>query len=315
MSAADAPAVVDTVQYPLHSPDASAVATMEALMARSRWEIASQGYCHLPGFLKPEGVASLIDEASRLEDAGLGFRSHEDHNMFLEEPEEAEPSGLSSSSSSTSWCGSSWDPVLANILRRPSSGPEGLTAREKEFRSSKLVIAEDVMGADSQLLELYNWEPLRAFLQAAFGMPRLHLSADPLGGAYYNIYDEAFEDALGWHFDRAQLFMNVILQTTPGGGGDFQFVPDSRQAIDRLSTWEEVEAYIEGRAETPELLPGSLYLFNGKRSLHRVSPVTQGKRITAILTFVEEEGEHLNDYTLRKFFGRTEPRAHGRRGA
>merc|ERR1712060_833896 len=103
--------------------------------------------------------------------------------------------------------------------------------------------------------------------------------------------------------------MNLILQTTPGHGGEFQYVPDSRPAIDSMNAWSEVEAHIEGKGKTPELHPGSLYLFAGNRSLHRVSPVSRGQRINAIFTYVEEEGDRLNEYTLRKFFGRTGPRS------
>jgi len=102
--------------------------------------------------------------------------------------------------------------------------------------------------------------------------------------------------------------MNLILQTTPGQGGEFQYVPDSHEAISKMALWSDVEEHIKGKVKTPELSPGSLYLFAGSRSLHRVSPVTQGKRINAIFTYVEAEGARLNEYTLRKFFGRTEPR-------
>merc|ERR1719436_62849 len=148
----------------------------------------------------------------------------------------------------------------------------------------------DRMGADSELLAVYAWEPLRAFLCEVFALPQLHRSADPIGGAYYNIFDGAYKDTLGWHFDRSNFSMNLILQTTPGAGGEFQYVPDSRPAIDGMSKWMEVEAHIEGKVKTPELHPGSLYLFAGSRSLHRVSPVSAGQRVNAIFTYVEEEG-------------------------
>ena len=54
----------------------------------------------------------------------------------------------------------------------------------------------------------------------------------------------------------------------------------------------------------PTLECGSLYLFRGRNSLHRVAPVSSGKRINAILSFNSEKDGRLNAYTRRKFFGR-----------
>jgi len=249
------------------------------LVQRFRGEIARNGYCHLPGFLRREAVDQLIDEATTLVADGRGFRSHEAHNVFLEEGGEG------------------------------SNGLEPGALRAKEFASSKVLVAMDDLVAGSRLLEVYRWDHLRSFLQMVFDLPQLHHSADPIGGVYYNIFDSDFHDTLGWHFDRSNFSMNLILQTTPGAGGDFQYVRDSRPEISEMRRWEDAEGHIQPRIETPELSPGSLYLFAGSRSIHRVSPVTSGKRINAIFTYVEKEGARLNEYTLRTFFGRSGPRA------
>jgi len=185
---------------------------------------------------------------------------------------------------------------------------EAGSLRAQEFDSSKVLVAMDDLTADSALLELYRWDALRSFMQQVFGLPRLYHSADSLGGVYYNIFDGAFHDALGWHFDRSNFSMNLILQTTPGAGGNFQYVRDSRRKVEQMRLWADVDEHIQGHIETPELFPGSLYLFAGSQSLHRVSPVLHGQRINAIFTYVEDEGARLNTYTLRKFFGRTGPR-------
>ncbi len=49
----------------------------------------------------------------------------------------------------------------------------------------------------------------------------------------------------------------------------------------------EAERYMAGHVKTPDLSAGSLYLFAGNRSLHRVSPVLRGQRINAIFTYME----------------------------
>eukprot|EP00411_Alexandrium_monilatum_P073557 CAMPEP_0175557734 /NCGR_PEP_ID=MMETSP0096-20121207/35528_1 /TAXON_ID=311494 /ORGANISM="Alexandrium monilatum, Strain CCMP3105" /LENGTH=298 /DNA_ID=CAMNT_0016860893 /DNA_START=1 /DNA_END=897 /DNA_ORIENTATION=+ len=267
------PRAVDVERYPIHD-----VELRRPMVERFRREIAQSGYCHMPGFLRREAVDQLISEATTLVAAGRGFRSHEAHNVFLEGGEGS-----------------------ANL--------EPGALRAQEFASSKLLVAMDDMAVDSKLLEVYRWDPLRSFLQMVFDLPQLHHSADPVGGVYYNIFDGGFHDTLGWHFDRSNFSMNLILQTTPGAGGDFQYVRDSRPEIAEMRQWTDVEDYIQPRIETPELFPGSLYLFAGSRSIHRVSPVTNGQRINAIFTYVEDEGARLNEYTLRKFFGRSGPRA------
>jgi hypothetical protein len=58
---------------------------------------------------------------------------------------------------------------------------------------------------------------------------------------------------------------------------------------------------------------GSLVIFSGSESLHRVSPVCgPAPRINCILTFEQQSGQMANAYSLEKFFGRTveEQQAH-----
>jgi len=276
-SAAEVPKAIDLARYPLHED-------CQPLLERCQAEVSQQGYCHLPGFLRADAVEELLGEVKSLE-ANCGFRSHEAHNVFLDRSDE----------------------VKEQLTGMESATSRGELLREKEFSSSKVLIAMDDMRPLSPLLAVYRWDPLRKFLQDVFRLPQLHHSADPLGGAYYNIFDGDFGDALGWHFDRSNFSMNLILQTS--SGGDFQYVPDSKPAISQLRTWAEAEQHIQGRIKTPELYPGSLYLFAGSRSLHRVTPVTAGQRVNAIFTYVEDEGARLNEYTLRTFFGRLGPRS------
>ena len=51
-------------------------------------------------------------------------------------------------------------------------------------------------------------------------------------------------------------------------------------------------------------MQGSLCIFRGVDSLHRVKPVTKGRRVNAIFTFEKEEGKVMGEYGLKKFFGR-----------
>eukprot|EP00928_Gymnodinium_smaydae_P039752 TRINITY_DN27084_c0_g1_i1.p1 TRINITY_DN27084_c0_g1~~TRINITY_DN27084_c0_g1_i1.p1 ORF type:complete len:319 (+),score=53.62 TRINITY_DN27084_c0_g1_i1:34-957(+) len=271
------PAAVDVETYPLHDASRS-----RALLEKCRGEIRATGYCHLPGFLRADAAKKLCKEFEALEQKNLGFRSFEAHNVYLEDRQV---------------------PSDASEARAAASAEPEVDLRDKEFSSSKLLVAQDALPKDSDLLAIYNWRPLQDFLQNVFSLHALYPSADPFGGVYYNLFDGAHQDALGWHFDRSKFSMNLILQTAKGG--DFQYIQDSRPAIDRMTYWSEVETFIADKTETPKLMPGSLYLFAGNRSLHRVSPVTEGRRVNAILTYFETPGQTLNEYTLRKFFGRS----------
>ena len=54
-----------------------------------------------------------------------------------------------------------------------------------------------------------------------------------------------------------------------------------------------------------DLQPGTLVIFCGQNSMHRVSPVEGKKfRILAVLSYEQKADVHLNEYTRMKFFGR-----------
>ena len=109
--------------------------------------------------------------------------------------------------------------------------------------------------------------------------------------------------------------MNLILQECPRGDishpGAFMYIPDSREFLDStpdfdLSILDQPDTKVEGLKEmiVPDLKPGTLYLFAGKRSLHCVSQnTTETSRVNAIFTFNLEPNVSLNEYTRKKFFG------------
>ena len=66
------------------------------------------------------------------------------------------------------------------------------------------------------------------------------------------------------------------------------------------------EADRSGVVQVPGVSAGSLVFFNGRHSLHRVSPVVGSTpRINAILTYETQAGQKLNAYGAKTFFGRT----------
>ena len=124
-----------------------------------------------------------------------------------------------------------------------------------------------------------------------------------MGRFYLNIFDAG--DELGWHFDNSEFSVSLILQPAEDGGS-FEYAPASRQAVEQMEDFPPNESLREALGvQSPPLRAGDLYLFCGRNSLHRVSPVRSGQRINAILTFNEDESALMNEYTRRKFFGRS----------
>mmetsp|Transcript_18518 Transcript_18518/g.26024 ORF Transcript_18518/g.26024 Transcript_18518/m.26024 type:complete len:209 (+) Transcript_18518:609-1235(+) len=156
------------------------------------------------------------------------------------------------------------------------------------------------------LLSLYESELLRSFVRGidtkVIGLKSLHLSGDPMNKVHLNYFSPG--DELGWHFDNSEFFVNLLLQA-PIAGGEFEFVPRSRTGKDP-NNYALVQQVLEGAKSVTRVEPpsGSLLIFRGKYSIHRVSQVIDGERITAILTYEKQPGVIMNEYTRKKFFGR-----------
>ena len=66
------------------------------------------------------------------------------------------------------------------------------------------------------------------------------------------------------------------------------------------------------RVVRPDLRAGTLSLFNGQASLHRVAPVTgRRERIMALFNYMAEPGYVFSEEIQRKFFGRVAPSGKG----
>lgn len=54
-----------------------------------------------------------------------------------------------------------------------------------------------------------------------------------------------------------------------------------------------------------DLQPGTLVIFCGHSSMHRVTPIQGHKaRVLAVLSYEQKPDVHLNEYTRMKFYGR-----------
>lgn len=149
---------------------------------------------------------------------------------------------------------------------------------------------------------VYRWPPLCQFLGALLQRP-LYIVADPM--ACLNVMAYEMGDQLGWHFDRAEFTVTLLLQQAERGG-DFEYRPGLRSASDPNPTG--VARLLAGEDQAvrrPSLEPGTLNIFQGHNAAHRVTPVAgQRRRWMAVLSFMEAPGMRFSAAEQRGFYGR-----------
>ena len=239
-----------------------------ALVAELHQQLTRDGVCELPGFVTAEAVAAAAREADAL--APDWFATDEEHNVYFESiPEDA-----------------------------PAGDPRGM-----RLRSSKKQIAYDQIPDESVIRQLYEDDATLALVAGVLGFERLYRLDDPLAALGYAYMEPG--DTLAWHFDRSEFAVTLMLQTAERGGA-FEYVPNVRTDTDERP--QVVAAVLERRSDQVIALepqPGTLTMFAGRRSLHRVTPVRGGRtRVNAVLAYSQEPGRRLNELSQRLFYGR-----------
>ncbi len=258
-------AVVDLDHYPIDRLDGRAGAE---LVAACRNMLQTGGACQLPGFMRPQAVARLVTEAD-----GLRPRAHrtdDTHNAYFEPT----------------------DVLLAAD-----------DARRQLQRSAKLTIGYDLIGSDSPLRRCYETDEMTRFVQAVLGAEVLYRDADPSGALSLAIFERG--DELGWHFDRSEFAVTLMLAPARAGGS-YEYVRNLRSETDE--NLDGVRAVLEGRAPSSVVAlrnePGTLSLFRGRYSLHRVTPnASDSPRVNAVLAYAQTSGHTLNAVTRKLFYG------------
>jgi hypothetical protein len=156
---------------------------------------------------------------------------------------------------------------------------------------------------DTPLTALYENPDFARFLAAVMDKPALYPMRDPL--ARLNVMGYHAGEALNWHFDRSEFTTTLLLQA-PEAGGEFVYRTDLRG--DEDPNYAGVADLLEGRddrVQTMSLSPGTLNVFRGKNTPHRVTPV-QGDtaRIIAVFSYFDRPGVMFSPAEQRGFYGR-----------
>ena len=113
-------------------------------------------------------------------------------------------------------------------------------------------------------------------------------------------------DELGWHYDQTDFVVSLALQSSERGG-EFENVQQLRADDDeRYDVVADVLAdKAPDRVTTVPMTPGTLMLFEGRWSLHRVTPV-QGPtpRYVALFGYDTKPGTMSSDLLRRIRYGR-----------
>ncbi len=234
-----------------------------------RNQLAQDGVLSLPGFIRPASLHVIRQEAEAKHDKA--FFCTQQHSVYLSPSDDAFPSD---------------HPV------------------NRQVESSKGCICDDDIDADSPLRILYDAPEFREFVKAVTGESALHPYADPLSSI--NIHYAKRGQELGWHFDNSSFAITLLIEK-PEAGSQFEYVKDVRDADAGEMSAEAVNAVLDGQVE-PQILPmdpGTLVLFRGRNSLHRVTPNESDKtRVLAVLAYNSEPGIKLSESARMTFYGR-----------
>ena len=262
--------LVDLERYPLL--DLTSPVRSE-LLATLRRQLEERGAAILPGFLRPQTCIHINREIDRLLPGA--FREDVWGTAYLGLPEEAYAEGH---------------------------------PRRTTVRSVTWVIAYDLIPRTAAARALYEWEPLLGFVAEVLGRERIYRYADPMGGL--NLTSMIEGDVQGWHYDATEFVVSIGLQSGDAGG-EFECAPFLRRDGDEH--YDEVARIIADRGSDRvsvfPIVPGTMMIFEGRDSLHRVSPI-QGKteRRIMLLGYDTSPGTQGSDLLKLIRYGRTESR-------
>lgn len=284
-SALPSPAI-NTAKYPIGDRSSS---SYRDLVGHAQHTLKTTGCMSLEGFLTQEATAVSASNASQVV-------PHAFEADFLE-----------------------------NVYQYFSDDPSlpANHVRNLKLRTNALVVAYDQIPATDPLRLTYECDHFLNFVADVTGKS-LHRLADPLGACYINVLPPGYRQA--WHFDENEYATSICVQASDSGG-QFMYTPALRdstkdlatqpiaQLLSRHSDHEEVVGGVEGDpcppVHTAPYVPGTLQIFKGDASLHRVSPVGDGSkfRMSCICNFSSESGAKHTKELQKQYWGRTSEEA------
>jgi hypothetical protein len=253
-------------RYPLDRPGTAA---WQALVDKCRADLARDGMYNLEGLVKPAALEKAIAEIRPVIDT-LSFTHRRSHNIYFRKD-------------------------------IPGLAPDHPALQLCET-VNHTVCADQIM--QSVPLWIYEWSPFITFLAATMDKVALYPMRDALARTNVMAYREG--EALNWHFDRSEFTTTLLLQA-PDEGGDFVYRSDLRTDAD--PNYDGVARLLRGEdpdVKTLKLSAGTLNVFRGKNTAHKVSTVRgQKERIIAVFSYFDRPGVTFSKEDQIGFYGRT----------
>lgn len=257
--------LVDLARYPVLDLDGAA---MGEVLAWARAQLRDTGACEVPAFLTPAGLETIRADARAL--APTAYRSEGYGSAYLEVPD----------------------------FTLPEDHP-----RRWIGRAAVGVVAYDMFPPSSPLRRLYEWDPFMRFVEAVLQHGVLHRYADPLGALNLAVMGDG--DELQWHFDMTDFVVSLAIQDAEEGG-DFEVAPHVRSAADER--YEAVARVLHGVRDDVVRLPmtpGTLLVFAGRHSVHRVSRIAgPTDRLVGLLAYDTKPGTCSTELLRLARYGR-----------
>jgi hypothetical protein len=261
--------IVDLERYPITDLQSG---QGRELVARCRAEFVDAVSCELPGFIRPSAVEAVIADVEAREEHA--FRSSRERSAY----------GFYAPSHDESPDIEEGDPHAAPQWR------------------DVCYLAYDEFPPGGVLHTLYESAEVCAFTAALLGLPEIHPVADPLMAAPVSLY---YEDCqLGWHCDTQEFTVTVMFRTSEAGGV-FEYMPLAGPGD---ANFHRVPAVFEGErteVRSVDIQPGSIVLFRGANTLHRVTRSRGRKpRLLSVFHLEQQPGRVYPEQWKVDVFGR-----------
>ena len=245
-----------------------------AAAPRHNAQLRERGVSVIPGFVSTAGIARMVDESDKL--AVDAYHQDVQGTPYLELPDPGWPDGH---------------------------------PRVTWTRSSVHTVGYDQFPTSSLVRELFEWDAFLDYLSGVLGRSPLYRYADPIGALNLAVMTDG--DELGWHYDQTDFVVSLAIQSSETGG-DFENVALLRDSDDE--NYDDVAAVLRGdqgardRVAVEPMTPGTLMLFEGRRSLHRVTPIHGARPRYVALFGYDTKPDTMSSELLKAIrYGRTEP--------
>ena len=260
--------VMDMTKYPIYEPESAAY---KDLVDYHRKQLKTYGVTTLPGLMKEDAIAIAVEEIEGKMDSSYTMQT--DHNIYLKGSDQAKAK----------------DHI-----------------RNKRLDTKVAALACDELDEESPLKVIFRSDSFNEFIRQVLSLPSLYRNVDPVGAVFVNIYKDGYKH--NWHFDESQWSTTILLQEADSGG-DFQFTKPFRNENGETETYTIAEEVVTDNdckhVNTLEFKPGTLSIFQGRRSLHSVTKCYgQVPRLLGVLHFSQQEGIRNSPGVQELFWGK-----------